>query len=47
MWPKSITLITLGVADLARARALYAALGWEAAKAPEGAVDGEPEQDEQ
>ena len=38
MWPKSITLITLGVADLARARAFYAALGWEAAKAPEGVV---------
>ena len=38
MFPKSITLITLGVADLARARAFYAALGWEAAKAPEGVV---------
>ena len=31
MFPKSITLITLGVADLARSRAFYAALGWEAA----------------
>ena len=38
MWPKSITLVTLGVADLARARAFYAALGWEAAQAPEGVV---------
>ena len=38
MFPKSITLITLGVADLARARAFYAALGWEAAKSPEGVV---------
>ena len=38
MLPKSITLITLGVADLARARAFYAALGWEAAQAPEGVV---------
>ena len=38
MFPKSITLITLGVADLARARAFYAALGWEAAQAPEGVV---------
>lgn len=26
-----VTLITLGVADLARARAFYAALGWQAA----------------
>ena len=38
MFPKSITLITLGVADLARGRAFYEALGWEAASAPEGVV---------
>jgi catechol 2,3-dioxygenase-like lactoylglutathione lyase family enzyme len=38
MFPKSISLITLGVADLARSRAFYAALGWEAARAPEGVV---------
>ena len=38
MFPKAITLITLGVADLARSRAFYAALGWEAHKAPEGVV---------
>ena len=28
MFPKSITLVTLGVADLARSRAFYAALGF-------------------
>lgn len=33
-----VTLITLGVADLARARAFYAALGWQPAEAPEGVV---------
>lgn len=38
MWPKGITLITLGVADLERSRAFYASLGWEAAAAPEGVV---------
>lgn len=38
MFPKSISLITLGVADLERSRAFYAALGWEAAQAPEGVV---------
>lgn len=38
MFPKSITLVTLGVADLGRARAFYAALGWEAAQAQEGVV---------
>lgn len=37
-WPKGITLVTLGVADLARAQAFYAALGWEAAETPEGVV---------
>jgi len=31
MFPKSISLVTLGVADLDRSRAFYAALGWEAA----------------
>lgn len=38
MFPKSISLVTLGVADLARARAFYAALGWEAHEASEGVV---------
>lgn len=38
MFPKSITLVTLGVADLARSRAFYAALGWEAHEANEGVV---------
>lgn len=31
-----VTLITLGVADLARARAFYEALGWQPTAAPEG-----------
>ena len=31
MTPQRVTLITLGVADLTRARAFYAALGWVAA----------------
>ncbi len=31
MTPQRVTLITLGVADLTRARAFYAALGWTAA----------------
>jgi uncharacterized glyoxalase superfamily protein PhnB len=38
MFPKAITLVTLGVADLDRARAFYAALGWEAAEMGEGVV---------
>jgi len=38
MFPKSISLITLGVDDLARSKAFYAALGWEAASEPEGVV---------
>ena len=38
MFPKSITLVTLGVADLARSRAFYAALGWEPAVEQEGVV---------
>jgi predicted lactoylglutathione lyase len=33
MFPKSISLVTLGVADLARSRAFYEALGWEATQA--------------
>ena len=36
MFPKAITLVTLGVADLGRARAFYAALGWEAAEVTRG-----------
>ena len=31
MTPQRVTLITLGVADLARSRAFYAALGWSPA----------------
>ena len=38
MFPRAITLVTLGVADLGRARAFYAALGWEAAQVSEGVV---------
>lgn len=38
MFPKSISLVTLGVADLERARVFYAALGWEAAVQAEGVV---------
>ena len=39
MFPKSITLVTLGVADLDRARGFYAALGWRsAAESQEGVV---------
>jgi hypothetical protein len=33
-----VSLITLGVADLARARAFYAALGWEPAEEQEAIV---------
>lgn len=33
-----ISLITLGVRDLARAAAFYEALGWQRAEAPEGIV---------
>ena len=36
MTPQRVTLITLGVADLARARAFYAALGWRPAEEAEG-----------
>ena len=38
MTPQRVSLITLGVADLDRARAFYAALGWEPALATEGMV---------
>lgn len=38
MFPKSITLVTLGVADLERSRAFYAALGWEAAEVHDGVI---------
>jgi uncharacterized glyoxalase superfamily protein PhnB len=38
MFPKAITLVTLGVRDLERSRAFYAALGWEAAQASAGVV---------
>ncbi|MPZ61084.1 MAG: VOC family protein, partial [Propionibacteriales bacterium] len=33
-----VSLITLGVADLARARAFYDALGWSAATSPDDDV---------
>lgn len=36
MTPQRVTLITLGVADLAVSRAFYARLGWEAHSSPEG-----------
>jgi uncharacterized protein len=38
MTPQRVTLITLGVADLDRARAFYAALGWQPAAAQEGVI---------
>jgi uncharacterized protein len=38
MFPKAVTLITLGVADLERSRAFYQSLGWEAARLGEGVV---------
>ncbi len=38
MTPQRVTLITLGVDDLARARAFYEALGWRAAEAQESVV---------
>lgn len=34
--PQRVTLITLGVADLARAKAFYGALGWSPAEEQEG-----------
>jgi uncharacterized protein len=36
--PQRLNLVTLGVADLARARAYYDALGWRADAAAEGVV---------
>ena len=36
MTPQRITLITLGVADLDRAKAFYGALGWAPSEATEG-----------
>ncbi len=38
MTPQRVTLITLGVADLDRARAFYAALGWAPAAAQDEVV---------
>jgi uncharacterized glyoxalase superfamily protein PhnB len=38
MTPQRVTLITLGVADLARSRAFYEMLGWVPASAQEGVV---------
>lgn len=38
MTPQRVTLITLGVDDLARSRAFYEALDWIPANAPDGVV---------
>ena len=38
MTPQRVTLITLGVTDLARSQAYYGALGWVPAKTTPGAV---------
>lgn len=38
MNPQRVTLITLGVADLARARTFYEALGWHATQATDSVV---------
>jgi predicted lactoylglutathione lyase len=38
MTPQRVTLITLGVADLARARAFYAGLGWKESSQSQEAV---------
>lgn len=38
MTPQRVTLITLGVDNLARAQAFYAALGWTPTQAQEGVV---------
>ncbi len=38
MTPQRVTLITLGVTDLARSRAFYEALGWVPAEAQEAVV---------
>jgi len=38
MTPQRVTLITLGVSDLARSRAFYGALGWHPTQQQEGVV---------
>ncbi len=38
MTPQRVTLITLGVGDLARSRAFYEALGWRPSQAQDGVV---------
>ncbi|MCW1931095.1 VOC family protein [Pararhodobacter zhoushanensis] len=38
MTPQRVNLITLGVADLQRARAFYDALGWESSESTPGVV---------
>jgi uncharacterized protein len=38
MTPQRITLVTLGVADMARSRAFYAALGWQKHKQSQAGV---------
>ena len=38
MTPQRVTLITLGVADLDRAKAFYGALGWESSESTPGVV---------
>ncbi|MBI1417315.1 MAG: VOC family protein [Limimaricola sp.] len=38
MTPQRVTLITLGVADLARAQTFYKALGWHPSRPQEGVV---------
>ena len=38
MTPQRVTLITLGVGDLTRAKAFYDALGWQATERTEGVV---------
>lgn len=38
MTPQRVTLITLGVADLARSKAFYTALGWQDTRPQEGIV---------
>lgn len=38
MTPQRVTLITLGVADLEKAKAFYAALGWQDTRPQEGVV---------
>jgi len=38
MTPQRVTLITLGVADLARSKSFYDALGWQATESTEGVI---------